>query len=136
MQCYKCENQVNLQKYHNNIHIDISNMFNNKPQVKVQFMSPKTNVNNSLKSNYYKEDLEHYSRRSEEYNNKHVKEIRESWKTGKETEEFIKRMNEKDKMFFKVFNTNELDSKQYYDEYVKKVYEKPVGGNKYYWLNR
>jgi hypothetical protein len=134
MQCYKCENQVNLKKYLDNQHIDFLNRII-VPPAEVSYKNERYFDYNKNRTDYYGEELYHLYRRNEEKKIEEMKENQEKNRIMKETEEFIDKMIEKDNAFLRRSKSKENTSKKYYDEYVKDVYKKKEEGNNYYWLN-
>ncbi len=134
MQCYKCENQVNLKKYLDNQNIDLLNRIM-VPRAEISYENQRYFDYNQNKSDIYGEEIDYFYRRNEENKRKEMKENQEKQRIMKETDEFIEKMIEKDSAFLRRSKSKENTLNKYYDEYVKNVYKKQEVGNNYYWLN-
>ena len=134
MQCYKCENQVNLKKYLDNQNIDLLNRIM-VPRAEISYENQRYFDYNQNKSDIYGEEIDYFYRRNEENKRKEMKENQEKQRIIKETDEFIEKMIEKDNAFLRRSKSKENTLNKYYDEYVKNVYKKQEVGNNYYWLN-
>ncbi len=134
MQCYKCENQVNLKKYLDNQNIDLLNRIM-VPRAEISYENQRYFDYNQNKSDIYGEEIDYFYRRNEENKRKEMKENQEKQRIMRETDEFIEKMIEKDNAFLRRSKSKENTLNKYYNEYVKNVYKKQEVGNNYYWLN-
>jgi ATP-dependent Zn protease len=142
MQCYKCENQINLEKYHTNgkkpeesikvnaNRIPLAKNLGPSKVKKKPFFQP-------LESPYYKEDIQYFLKRNQDKKEHEEREKAMRMKIKKETEDFLERMNESSKRYLKTDNNKENGYlKQFYNDYVEKIYRTPQRERpKPYWLN-
>lgn len=136
MECYKCHNQINLEKYHTNGERPIKVNQDGIPLAKALGPLKSENKLDPFKSDYYKEDIRYFVEKERDEKQR-IKQIEmRRMKIQDETNRFLTLMNESSKRYLKTDNNKTKDNlNRMYAEYVEKVYKTPLRENqKAYWL--